>query len=98
MSRFSAILLACAVLIVPATGHSVTWHVPTQCPTIQAGIDSASAGDTVLVACGTYYEDDIVMKSGICLRSETGQESGRRSSVCTTWGTCCHTRKARRGR
>ena len=49
-----------------------TWHVTVDAPTIQAGVDAASAGDTVLVACGTYFEHDIVMKSGICLLSETG--------------------------
>jgi predicted outer membrane repeat protein len=37
-----------------------------------AGLDSAAAADTVLVACGTYYEYDIVMKAGITLRGETG--------------------------
>jgi predicted outer membrane repeat protein len=33
---------------------AATIHVPADQPTIQAGVDAASAGDTVLVAPGTY--------------------------------------------
>lgn len=50
-------------------------HVPADQPTIQAGIESAQAGDIVLVACGTYLEHDLVMKSGVVLRGDAG-ESG----------------------
>jgi hypothetical protein len=51
------------------------WNVPADAPTIQAGIDSACGGDTVLVESGTYYEYEIVIndKSGLVLRSETGK-------------------------
>ena len=50
-----------------------TWQVPYDTGTIQEAIEAASPGDTVLVVCGTYYEHDIHMKSGIVLMSETGE-------------------------
>jgi predicted outer membrane repeat protein len=50
-----------------------TWQVPYDTGTIQEAINAASIGDTVLVLAGTYFEHDIHMRSGIVLRSETGQ-------------------------
>ncbi|MFH1311919.1 MAG: right-handed parallel beta-helix repeat-containing protein [Candidatus Eisenbacteria bacterium] len=80
--RFLVLILCVLFLGFSSTALAVTWLVPSQCPTIQAGIDTASAGDTVLVACGIYTWANqgtgtssglVRMKSGICLRSETGQ-------------------------
>ncbi|MDH3197519.1 MAG: T9SS type A sorting domain-containing protein [Candidatus Krumholzibacteria bacterium] len=65
-------LILASALIASAAPRARTWLVPTDAPTIQAGIDSALAGDTVAVDCGTYYEYNITMKSGVVLRSQTG--------------------------
>lgn len=54
---------------------AATWMVPGDAATIQEGIDAAAAGDTVLVACGTYMEFDIAMKAGIVLRGATDDPS-----------------------
>lgn len=65
--------LALAVLLIALLpARATTIRVPDDEATIQGGIDASSAGDTVVVACGSYYEHDITMKSGVCLISETG--------------------------
>lgn len=45
-------------------------HVPADQPTIQAGINAASDGDTVLVAEDTYYENIRFMGKAITVASE----------------------------
>ena len=53
-----------------------TWVVdpggPGDALTILQGINLASAGDTVMVTCGNYYENGIYMKHGIYLTGGTG--------------------------
>ena len=46
-----------------------TIRIPEDLPTIQAGIDSAANGDTVLVAPGTYFENIVLDGKNIVLGS-----------------------------
>jgi nitrous oxidase accessory protein NosD len=46
-------------------------RVPQSYATVQAGIAAASAGDTVLVAPGVYFES-VTMKPGVHIQGEPG--------------------------
>lgn len=67
--------LAAFFFTVPLQSGARTWYVLPgglgDAPTIQAGIDSAATGDTVLVAPGEYHVS-LVMKNGVALLSESG--------------------------
>ncbi len=70
----------------PEISEAATYRVPGQFATIQAAMDSAVAGDVILVAPGTYsdctHKTDylpelhcVIMKSGVSLVSEAGPAS-----------------------
>ena len=60
------------VSIAPA----VTVRVPQDQPTIAAGLAAAAAGDSVVIACGTYHERELRLRRGVTVRGETGDPSG----------------------
>ena len=51
-------------------------RVPAEYTTIQAGINAATPGDTVLVAAGTYAER-IILKAGVTIRSTGNNAKGK---------------------
>lgn len=65
------------MLVAPTTGTATIVRVPDDQPTIQAGLDAASHGDTVLVASGVYYERVVLDAddSGVVLASVAGADS-----------------------
>jgi hypothetical protein len=68
----AALLAILAITLSVASAPATTIHVPQDYATIQAGIDAAAPGDTVLVACGSYAEHEIALRTGVRLFGETG--------------------------
>ena len=66
---FLAVLLLTSAL--PAAAGK-TIHVPADQPTIQAAINAASNGDTVLVSPGTYFENINFIGKAITVKSASG--------------------------
>jgi hypothetical protein len=56
----------------PSLAFATILHVPTEQPTIQAAINAAAAGDTVLIAPGTYFENINFSGKAITVTSEQG--------------------------
>lgn len=66
--------LSTTIVLLPSSALADIIHVPGDYPTIQAGIDASSDGDTVLAAPGTYAEHINFDGKDITVTSEDGPE------------------------
>jgi predicted outer membrane repeat protein/parallel beta-helix repeat protein len=76
MKTWITVVALLLTLTVVTDVHARSWYIlpdgSGDAPTIQAGLDSCATGDTVLVACGTYYEYGLSMLPSRNLLGETG--------------------------
>jgi parallel beta-helix repeat protein len=69
------VLVGAGAVLCPSPAAAHTLHVPAQYATIQHALYVASAGDTILVAPGDYYEDIVwPARQSLHLISEAGPE------------------------
>ena len=66
-----SVLLICFVYMV----NAAIIYVPANYSTIQAAVNAASAGDTIIVSDGTYEESIMINTYGLTLESEEGPEN-----------------------
>jgi hypothetical protein len=82
MKRLMALIMG--LMLLPVVAVAATIRVPADQPTIQAGIEVAADGDTVLVAPGIYYELIDFSGKSICLKGEFGYDSTAISCLVPT--------------
>jgi len=77
--RSKFVMITVLVLACACTCLGGTWHIRPDgtgdAPTIQAAVDSAGAGDTILLADGTFRgpgNRDVVIEKSLTIRSESG--------------------------
>jgi Kelch motif protein/HYDIN/CFA65/VesB family protein/centrosomal CEP192-like protein len=86
--RFFLAVVTVALGMTPRWAQATTINVPADQPTIQAAINAASNGDTVLVAPGTYKENINFLGKAITVTSSGGPsvttiDGGQNAAVVT---------------
>lgn len=79
MRPLISLAVLAGVVLLPAQSSGRTWHIQVDgsgdSPTVQAGIDSAAAGDTILVAPGRYIENINFLGKDVAVISDMGPEA-----------------------
>jgi hypothetical protein len=57
-----------SLFILPHVSHSAVLNVPSPYPTIQSALAAAYPGDVIVVAAGTYVEDNLAVNKGVILQ------------------------------
>ncbi|MFE2093176.1 right-handed parallel beta-helix repeat-containing protein [Streptomyces sp. NPDC002596] len=87
MAVVSATAVACAEPSVSAATPAVRTVHPGQ--SIQAAVDAARTGDTIVVEPGTYHESVLIKKQGLTLRGTGAKTVIKPASTGTKTGNAC---------
>jgi len=79
VTLFLASILSTAILLVRASPAEI--RVPSDYSTIQAAIDAASPGDTIIVEAGTYNERVYIDKTLTLLGAKHGEDARTRATT-----------------